>query len=157
MTLRIDAGDLLLAMDSSDLDFDNYLDLQTGDVIPDLDGGFGPGDPEYEQLQGIRDDDVTRFRRIERVESRQGWLWMEEFADGVADPRIRERLLGAIEGRGAFGRFKRALLDHPELREEWFRFEEARMLEHAREWLHGEGIEAELVGLPGTSAERPAP
>jgi hypothetical protein len=148
MTIQIDAGELALAMESGGTEAEFYLDLQTGAVFIDFD--ISPGHPGYEEVQAAREDDGTRYRMVERIDSRQGWLWMEEFADGVADPRIRDRLLRAIEGRGAFGRLKDALLDYPELREAWFRFHNGRLLEFAWEWLHVEGIEAELVGGAGT-------
>lgn len=57
MTLRIDAGDLALALKSGSVTSD--LDLQTGALIPDVDGGFGPGDPEHEKLDAAREDDGT--------------------------------------------------------------------------------------------------
>ncbi len=86
-----------------------------------------------------------RYRWIEPISSRDGWRFMRDFADDVADPQIRERLLDAIHGSGAFGRFKRALAYHPGLRDAWFRFRDERLLECAREWLASENIDAELV------------
>jgi predicted nucleotidyltransferase len=41
----------------------------------------------------------------------------------------------AIEGRGAFRRFKDTLFEYPELREAWFAFRDARARRHAVEWL----------------------
>lgn len=41
----------------------------------------------------------------------------------------------AIEGRGAFRRFKDVLLEFPQLREQWFAFHETRMRRRALEWL----------------------
>jgi hypothetical protein len=58
----------------------------------------------------------------------------------VRDPRARELLERAIEGRGAFRRFKDTLFEFPELRETWFRFHDARMERRALEWLADEGL-----------------
>jgi predicted nucleotidyltransferase len=44
-------------------------------------------------------------------------------------------LARAIEGRGAFRRFKDALFEFPELRETWFKFHDVRMRRRAIEWL----------------------
>lgn len=145
MPLRIEAGDFLLAIDSHAPELENYLDLRSGQVIPVTD--YVPDDPEYAELEEQRED-TTLYRLIDPVPSRQGWLWMEEFAEHVADPRAREALLRAIEGSGAFGRFKRTLLAYPDLRDEWFRFQEERLLEYARDWLVNERIDAELSELP---------
>lgn len=45
---------------------------------------------------------------------------MVEFTETVSDLRLREKLAVALDGRGAFGRFKRVLGDYPEERERWF-------------------------------------
>jgi hypothetical protein len=151
MPIRIDAGDFLLALDSHAPELENYLDLRTGAIIPVTD--YVPSDPEYAEFEEHRDDG-TLYRLIDPVPSRQGWDWMDDFAGDVADPRAREALLRSIEGSGAFGRFKRTLHAYPELRDAWFRFQEERLLEYAREWLADEGIDAELTELPARPHER---
>ncbi len=52
---------------------------------------------------------------------------MEQFVQLVRDPRARDRLDRALQGRGPFRRFKDTLLEFPGLREAWFRF-------HTRAW-----------------------
>lgn len=150
MTIRIDARDFLLALDSHAAELENYLDLRNGKIIPVTD--YVPDDPEYAEFEEQRDDG-TLYRRIDPVPSRRGWLWMEDFAEDVADSRAREALLGSIEGSGAFGRFRQTLLAYPGLRDAWFRFQEERLLEYAREWLAKEGIDAELTELPARPPE----
>lgn len=90
-------------------------------------------------------DDEERYRYIEAISSRDGWCFMRDFSDDVADSHVRERLLDAIRGSGAFGRFKQVLSYHPELREAWFRFRDERLPARARDWLASENIEAELI------------
>jgi hypothetical protein len=147
MTLRIDAGEFLFALESHDAETEYYLDLQTGEIIHAAWGAFAHNEPQYAEFESVRDDEV-RYRLIGSVPSREGWRWMRDFAESVSDARVQERLLDAIHGSGAFGRFKRVLSFHPEVREAWFRFHEERLLVYAREWLHGESIEAELTELP---------
>jgi len=77
---------------------------------------------------------------------------MEDFIAQVRDPRARELLERAIEGRGAFRRFKDTLFDFPELRAAWFKFHDARMLRQALEWLADEDLvdrEAAEREMPG--------
>lgn len=150
MPIRIDAGDFLLALESHVSELENYLDLRTGEIIPVTD--YVPDDPEYAKFLENRDD-ATLYRCIDPVPSRQGWLWMEDFAEDVADPRAREALLRSIEGSGAFGRFKHTLHAYTDLRDAWFRFQEERLLEYAREWLADERIDAELTALPARRPE----
>jgi len=151
MPIRIDASEFLYALDSHDPETEHYLDLQTGEIVTATWGAFLSDEPEYAELEAVRDDQ-ERYRLIEPVPSREGWRWMQDFAEGVSDARVQERLLDAIHGSGAFGRFKRVLSSYPEVRAAWFRFHEEQLLEYAREWLHNESIEAELTELPTRKA-----
>ncbi|MBV9772944.1 MAG: hypothetical protein JO040_03300 [Gemmatimonadetes bacterium] len=150
MSIRIDAEDLLIALEIHDPETDHYLDLQTGEVILAAWSAFDRDEPEYAGFEAMRED--PRYRLVEPVTSGEEWRWMRDFAEDSDDPRLKERLLDAIHGSGAFGRFKRVLSSTPEARDAWFRFREERLLEHARDWLRYEGIEAELADLP---ARRP--
>ena len=58
--------------------------------------------------------------RIEPAASREQYKWMERFVVGVTDEPLRERLVIAIDGKGAFRRFKDVLLNYPTERERWF-------------------------------------
>ena len=73
------------------------------------------------------------------------WVWyqdMEDFAEGITDDRAGRSLARAIQGRGAFRRFKDQLnAEYPNLLPAWYAFSEARALRRAVEWL----AEEELV------------
>lgn len=84
--------------------------------------------------------DSDRFRFIEPLESRLGWEEMRDFAGRVGDRRIRELLEVALAGKGAFGRFKAVLADHPEERARWHAEHDQHMAGQARAWLDREGI-----------------
>jgi len=64
---------------------------------------------------------------------------MEEFADTVTDEHTQELLIVALNGKGAFRRFKDAV-SRAGLREEWFSFRHAAFCEIAREWCEDNGI-----------------
>lgn len=136
-TLQIDCGDLLFALGSHDTE--HYLDLETGVVIPIFEDVFDDEQPELDL------EDGNRYRFIEPVPSHEGFEWMESFARRQQDGRVRADLLAALERRRPFRSFKDALASYPEVRTRWFEFEEERLLQYAREWLLGEGIQAELV------------
>ena len=72
--------------------------------------------------------------------SAEGYRDMEDFIVTVEDERVREKLLVAVNGRGAFKRFKDVLLDYPDLRVGWFGFKDGRVLDRVYEWLEFEGI-----------------
>lgn len=83
----------------------------------------------------------TRFIALPWVESREGYWDMELFIDTIKDDHVQQLLSVAIDGRGAFRRFKNVLYDHPEERERWFAFKKDRMRQRVLEWLDDEGIE----------------
>lgn len=57
------------------------------------------------------------------------------------DNRLRALLDVAINGKGAFRRFKDVLQDHPDERERWFAFQKQREDHRILSWLDSEGIE----------------
>jgi hypothetical protein len=83
-----------------------------------------------------------RFVAVPQTESHEAYRVMEQFIAQVPDPRLRERLEDAIAGKGAFRRFKDVVLDHPRVREDWFRFESKVKRQRAAEWLASLGIKS---------------
>ena len=152
-SLRIDADELGIALESHDPEITHYLNLQTGEIVPVFDT-FEPGDEEYVDAEEMAES--PHFLRIEPISSREGWRWMRDFTDQVSGSGLRERLDSALQRRRPFRHFKDVLLDAPEVRAAWFRYHEARLLEAARAWLREAGIEAELEP-PARDAQEDAP
>ena len=67
------------------------------------------------------------------------WVWYEDmadFAEGITDERAGGRLARAIQGKGAFRRFRDELHDeHPDLLRAWYAFRDVRAKRRAVEWL----------------------
>lgn len=112
------------------------LDCQTGDVWPEavLDDWAGDGDAPDP------DEDPDRYLFIPNEGSREAWEAMRDFAVDVGDEVTREQLLDAIEGRGAFSRFRRVLDRHDDLRARWHAYSAERRAGRARDWLAGAGF-----------------
>jgi hypothetical protein len=64
---------------------------------------------------------------------------MEEFSENYPDARIRECLCTAIDGSGAFRRFKNAVRRFG-IEEEWYAHRDKAMLEFARKWCEENGV-----------------
>lgn len=86
-------------------------------------------------------DDGERYLSIEGQDSREAYREMERFIPTVDDPELRERLWRAIDGRGAFRYFKDVLLDHLDVREDWFAFKEVQNQRRLERWLEAHDIE----------------
>jgi hypothetical protein len=82
----------------------------------------------------------SRYLRIDPVSSREQYRWMERFIATVEDDELRRRLNIAIDGKGAFRRFKDALMSHPVDRERWFAFRSERLRACMESWLTAHGI-----------------
>ena len=67
------------------------------------------------------------------------WVWyqdMADFADGIANERAGRSLARAIQGKGAFRRFKDELHEeYPDLLPAWYAFRDARATRRAVQWL----------------------
>ncbi len=132
-----------------------FLDLQSGEleVIPtellgweSYDGEKVADLPDWEQdlIPIVREieEGTDRYEAVPTVPSYEVYNLMVEFAETVSDQGLRRLLLVALDGIGAFRRFKDVLGDYPEERERWFAMKDAVMNERVREWLGELGIEA---------------
>ncbi|MGF1465687.1 MAG: UPF0158 family protein [Sandaracinaceae bacterium] len=114
----------------------SYLHLETGEVIRIVDG---IADPTMHQ-RVMRD---ALYLRIDPVSSREQYRWMERFIATVDDAVFRDKLVRAIDGKGAFRRFKDVLMSYPTDRERWFAFRSERLRSCMEAWLTAHGIEVE--------------
>ena len=64
-----------------------------------------------------------------------------DFADQISDERAGRRLARAIQGKGAFRRFKAELQEeYPHLMPAWYAFRDVRASRRAVEWLDGNSL-----------------
>ena len=113
-----------------------YLDLRTGETFDEtITDPAMAGDDAAINVE----EEPDRWLRIDRTGSRDGWKDMAAFTQRQRDTAMRERLERAIEGRGAFGRF-RELAHEENLAEQWYAYSADRQLGRARAFLADEGI-----------------
>ncbi len=89
---------------------------------------------------------------IDSIGSRHAYRDMVEFAESVADARACDLLARALEGRGAFGRFRSTLYEFPDLRQRWFEYSNAAGECRAIDWL----LDERRVDPDDAEAEREA-
>jgi Ternary complex associated domain 9/Uncharacterised protein family (UPF0158) len=74
-----------------------------------------------------------------RIDPLPSWVWyqdMADFAETLADERAGRGLTRAIQGKGAFRRFKDELHEeYPDLLPAWYAFRDARTKRRAVQWL----------------------
>lgn len=113
----------------------SYLDLETGQVVTIVDSR--PEDEEKRQL--IRRSE-GRFVHLDPASSREQYRWMERFVSSVEDGALKDRLVLAIDGKGAFRRFKDVLLSYPVERDRWFTYRSNLLRIYINGWLQSHDI-----------------
>lgn len=132
--LPIDLELVQTAFEDRDGDGRWFLDGETGEVLR-------LNEDDDDELADQIDEGGERYIAIRYQGSDAGYRDMEEFIDSVNDNRMRALLEVAINGRGAFRRFKDVLQEHPQERERWFAFQKQRAHGRVLRWLETEGIE----------------
>jgi hypothetical protein len=113
----------------------SYLHLTTGEVLRVVDGVADP------QMHARISAD-SNYLRIDPVSSREQYRWMERFIPMVDEPELRGKLAQAIDGKGAFRRFKDVLMSYAADRERWFAFRSERLRTFMEAWLSAHAIQA---------------
>ena len=134
-------GDIVDVLEMQFDDSLSFLDLDTGRVEtvsreaeeseeeePDVPDGQDEG---WEIAKRIASSD--RFQRLPIKFDIHEWAIMQDFAHSVASERIREDLLNAIHGSGAFRYFKDTLRRH-RLEQDWYRFRSEALKQIAIDW-----------------------
>lgn len=131
----IDVEEIATALaDQTDYEHRWLLDPRTGEVAfwtSDL-GIDGENPVDLDELDLIPIDPIPTH------------VWyrdMADFAEGISDTEAGRRLASALQGRGAFRRFKNQLYEHcPELISPWHSFRDVRAQRRAVDWLRDEGL-----------------
>jgi len=150
--------------------FDYFLDLRTGDVIilsediiskalSILEGHFDEDLSEYEAVEfdevcempdwmedeielamNIFLNDKDGYSRIPERDPQKGFAAMKEFADGIENISLQNKLLEVLDGKGAFRNFKDTLEPYPRERKLWYGFNSKAARREIEEWLASIGI-----------------
>src|SRR5689334_18078159 len=152
--LPVDFEELAMAMEDHSGETQYYLDVETGEIYfitPDVLEFAYREDPDLSSLDDWEQEPARvflaategdpRYERVPQVASYDVYNVMVAFAQSVRDRRLAGMLELALDGKGAFGRFKRVLDDYPRDAERWYAMKQAWFDEQIREWLHDLQIE----------------
>jgi hypothetical protein len=122
----------------------SYLHVGTGDVLRVVDG---VADPQMHARIGAD----PHYLRVDPVSSREQYRWMERYIPMVEDQELTSKLTQAIDGKGAFRRFKDVLMSYGPERERWFTFRSERLRIFMEAWLTAHALNP--VDRPAWTAE----
>ncbi|MBD3630295.1 hypothetical protein [Cyclobacterium sp.] len=102
---------------------------------PDPDDPFFDPEP-WEDLMEKIEADWTNYDRFEKMDSREAYQVMENFAFSLDDVVFREEILHELSKRKPFQHFK-MLIDDSEYRQDWFDFKKNAYIEFVKEQIDG--------------------
>ena len=119
----VDLEMLVEAIDDNSYESSWWLNPETGEIE------YCGVDDDYDEFE------ARNLVYIQPGDSHAAYRDMVKFTYTIDDTQIRHRLERALEGRGAFRRFRDILYDHDQLRLEWFTFRDHRTKRRAIHWL----------------------
>src|SRR5207249_2852520 len=132
----IDLDMLETAMEDSDQANRYFLNLVSGEVVFFSDY-LGLSDEDERLLEDI--DGSNDYVAVERIPSYVAYQWMVDFVDervAPADEHAAEQLSIALNGKGAFRRFKGTLYSIDEQwRQAWYQWRDKQLKTVVNEWL----------------------
>ena len=148
-TAVVNLSDLADELDGDPSQGAGVVDLQTGTVWPP---GITDYDPPDELNEESDDYDEERWLYF-RPESGEAYRDMVRFTDHVTSEQLRLRLLDALEGRGAFRRFRDIVFNGPDdVLTHWQIYRQERALGRARAWLASHGYRSASGLVSGRQA-----
>ncbi len=142
---KVSINELAQQMNAQPDEMPIFYDKAEGEFIPIEDRFFrAVEDGETEEYYSTdweketfrKAQDIWESDKYVRIPSNfeiHEWEIMKDFCYTVDDENIRDDLLNAIHGRGAFRMFKDKII-HYGIRQDWFDFRDEQFAEIARRW-----------------------
>jgi len=149
--LKVKESDLMEGIEFQSDDMQVYLNTKTGEVVYVTEEDSMAVDNDIEEYPEWQRESIEvaeevmyedYFEPLSSKDEINEYQMMEVFSLSMADKNIRESLLRAISGRGAFRRFKDEIFKYG-VREEWFTYKEERLKNIIVKWC--EHLDLELV------------
>jgi hypothetical protein len=131
----------------------SYLNLETGEVEEVSTEMLSMAEETDEDEEPeLSDEDQDEFELATKIVSTPDsflalpdkddiheWSIMEKFAESVKSGKIREELLRALHGKGAYRRFKDAVARH-DIQSDWYEFRDEALKQIAIEWCEDNNV-----------------
>lgn len=134
--LAVDLEQLADALEGDPLDptGGGIIDLDTGEIYVECVIDYTRDEEDLDLYETIENQ-----LGIDRLGSRAAYQDMVDYIDTLTDEHLAELLTVAVQGRGAFRRFKDVLAERLGTLEPYFAFAEKRKIRRAADWLAEQG------------------
>ncbi|MDZ7724971.1 MAG: UPF0158 family protein [candidate division KSB1 bacterium] len=151
--MNVKLSDILEAMEFQSEFSRSFLNKETGEIVyvtddiflhvEDSDDDSGLFDEEQEQAALARDIlDTNKYIEFPEKDAREEWTLLRDFCQKVSDEKTANELYNLIQGKGAFQRFKHAVIRYG-LEDDWYEFRDQAQEQAAIAWCRENGIEYE--------------
>jgi len=135
IVLPISLSDLVDAYDMSPSgpyydDVEQALNIKTGEIVFVSNSDYTGHEIPPAEIEANPD-----YIIIPRPNSRNGYQDMEAYIETVENDTLRQLLDVAIDGKGAFRRFKNVLRNYPDAQKAWFAFKKEQQSKIIQKWL----------------------
>ncbi|MCD8109958.1 MAG: UPF0158 family protein [Clostridiales bacterium] len=137
--MKINLQQVIDAIEEADDNWTGFYDSQTGETVWLGDRDF---DDDYEETEELIETTENRFYRFPTKFDIHEYSIMEDFVDDLPAGTIRNELMNAIRGRGAFRRFKDSIYYHG-VEQQWYDYQAEAYKRIAVRWCRDEGLEYE--------------
>jgi len=138
--------DIIMALDNAGFETRSFYDRKNREVVALTEDIYYYESKDENSLPDWQKDEMELARKVEAEPERYIYInplpsyekynLMQEFASQQKNERLAELLWVALDGKGAFRRFKDVLLNYPEERQKWFDFEYEWMEKQAIDFLN---------------------
>ena len=138
MPLPISLRTVAQEMDACPSEWAVFVNKVTGEVlsVPVVEDSFASDECMKDDMERVQ---APEFLTLPRESAADDYRLMERFCHTVEDDKTRDALRKAINGKGAFRRF-RDELHRVGRREEWFAYKERALADVAADFLAQHGI-----------------
>lgn len=138
--MKVKLDDVLEALEFSDGETEYYYHKKTERIVFYMDEVLTGED--LSELKKDIDENFEDYISLPTQYEIDEYAMMEKFIWSLPAGSLQDRLEYAIQGRGAFRRFK-DLVYELDLEDGWFNFRDAEYVALAKEWCRDNGIEWE--------------
>lgn len=131
--LKFSLEDIVQAMQTQNYDFEQYVDLETGEI-------FIADDDFEDEIFDETEEGADRYIYIDPILSGDQVRIMEDFITELSDGKESESLTEAIGSAYPVRSFYEKVATYPDLFSRWKVYEEKQLKEMAKEWLDDSGL-----------------
>ena len=130
--MKVKLEDIIEAMDFASMDTEYYYDTKNEQILMVF-GGMVDGEENPELMEEIKEGFIEDYIPLPGQYDINEYRIMEEFISEIPTGKSQDILRRAIQGRGAFRRFKDELYDLS-LEQQWYSYKDSAYERIARQW-----------------------